>query len=256
MINKKIFRDRYLLLLIEDQLDELQGAEIFSTLDLRNGFFHVALEESSRKYTAFVIPDGQYEFLKVPFGLCNSPSVFQRFICAVFKELIAAKVVLTYMDDLIIPSTDYASGLRSLELVLRTASECGLLLNWEKCRFLQEEVEYLGYKVKRGRIRPSENKTNAVMRFPEPTNVKQVQGFLSLKGYFRKFIPRYSLIARPLTDLLKENVEFQFAAREREAFQQLKAILSDQPVLRLYNVKAYTELHTDACVYGYGSILL
>lgn len=101
------------------------------------------------------------------------------------------------MDDLIIPSADYASGLRSLGLVLRAASKCGLLLNWEKCRFLQEEVEYLGYIVKRGCVRPSDDKTNAVMKFPEPTNIKQVQGFLGLTRYFRKFIPRYSLIARP-----------------------------------------------------------
>lgn len=197
LINKKIFKDRYPLPLIEDQLDELQGAEIFSMLDLRNGFFHVPLEESSRKHTAFVVPDGQYKFLKVPFGLCNSPSVFQRFIRAVFRELIAAKVVVTYMDDLIIPSVNYASDLQSLELVLRAASECGLLINWEKCRFLQKEVEYLGHVVKRGCICPSDNKANAVMKFPEPTSVKQVQSFLGLTGYFRKFIPRYSLIARP-----------------------------------------------------------
>lgn len=102
MLNKKIIKDRYSLPLIEDQLDRLQGARIFSTIDLKNGFFYVRMDEASVKYTSFIVPDGQYEFLRVPFGLCNSPSVFQRFINAVFRNLTKRKTVLVYMDDLIV----------------------------------------------------------------------------------------------------------------------------------------------------------
>jgi len=91
-LNKKIIKDRYPLLLVEDQLDLLQGARYFSTLDLKNGFFHVYMNEQSRKVTAFIVPDGHYEFLRVPFGLCNSPAVFQRFINAVFQDLIQEKM--------------------------------------------------------------------------------------------------------------------------------------------------------------------
>ena len=131
-LNRKIIRDRYPLLLIEDQLDLLQGAKVYSTLDLKNGFFHVEVDKNSRKYTSFIVPNGQYEFLKVPFGLCNSPSVFQRFINLVFRELLAKKVVLIYIDDIIIPSANQESGLDSLKLVLKTASEAGLLINWDK----------------------------------------------------------------------------------------------------------------------------
>ena len=118
-LNKKIIKDRYPLPLIEDQLDRLQDARVFSTLDLKNGFFHVCVDDASIKYTSFVVPDGQYEFLKVPFGLCNSPSVFQRFVNNVFKDLIKQKIVLIYMDDLIILSEDKSSGLGNLEIVLR-----------------------------------------------------------------------------------------------------------------------------------------
>jgi len=118
-LNKKIVKDRYPLPIIEDQLDLLQNAKFFSTLDLKNGFFHVKIDEQSRKYTAFIVPDGHYEFLRVPFDLCNSPAIFQRFINVVFKDLIQAKIVLTYMDDLIIPSSDYESGIANLKTVLK-----------------------------------------------------------------------------------------------------------------------------------------
>lgn len=130
-LNEKIVKNRYPLPLIEDQLDLLQGAKIYSTLDLKNGFFHVSIDEASRKYTAFVVPSGHYEFLKMPFGLCTSPAYFQKYINAVFRELTAAKIVAIYMDDLIIPSVDISEGLSRLELVLKTASEHGLSFNWK-----------------------------------------------------------------------------------------------------------------------------
>ncbi|XP_043501575.1 uncharacterized protein LOC122523751 [Polistes fuscatus] len=209
------------------------NANIFSTLDLKNGFFHVPLEPESRKYTSFIVCDGQYEFLYVPFGLCNSPAVFQKFINAAFRELIGKKIVLTYMDDLIIPSKDRESGIEYLQ-----------------------EVEFLGHVIVNGRNRPSRGKTEAVMKFPQPSSVKQIQSFLGLTGFFRKFIANYSLIARPLTDLLKADVKFEFGEKQKEAVEQLKRALSNKPVLNIYRVGAETELHTDASMYGYGAILL
>jgi len=255
-LNKKVIKDRYPLPLIEDQIDALQEAVIFTTLDLKNGFFHVPMGESSRQYTAFVIPTGQYEFRYVPFGLCNSPAIFQRYINTIFRELIDEKIVLAYMDDLIIPSADLNSGVNNLARVLSVAEEYGLKINWEKCTFLQSRIEFLGYIIEAGNIYPSEKKTKAVMKFPGPTNVKRVQSFLGLTGYFRKFIPNYSLIARPLTNLLKSNSEFVFGENERLAFNQLKFALSNKPVLQLYKATLETELHTDASMHGYGAILL
>lgn len=255
-LNKKITRDRYPLPLIEDLLDHLQNMKYFSTLDLKNGFFHVPVDRDSQKYTAFIVPDGHYEFLKVPFGLCNSPSVFQRFINETFKDAMRDKIVLTYLDDLIIPSSDEATGVENLRVILKIASESGLSVNWKKCRFLQTRVEFLGHIIENGRIYPSEKKIEAVRKFPEPNGVKQVQSFLGLSGYFRKFIPKYSFIARPLTNLLKANAKFRFGEEEKRAFICLKNTLCDKPVLRLYKANAATELHTDASIDGYGAILL
>ncbi|CAK9833038.1 Transposon Tf2-9 polyprotein [Anthophora retusa] len=255
-LNQKIIKDRYPLPLIDDQLDALQGAKFYSTLDLKNGFFHVAIKPEHRKYTSFIVPDGQYEFLKVPFGLCNSPALFQKFVNAVFRELINDKTVLTYLDDLIVPSVDVESGLENLHRVLQTASEAGLVINWKKCQLLQTKVEFLGHIVENQTVRPSERKTEAVAKFRKPVSTREVQSFLGLTGYFRKFISHYSLIARPLTDLLKSNEKFRFEDRHVLAFEQLKKALVDKPVLRLYKIGAETELHTDASKYGFGSILL
>lgn len=229
---------------------------MYCTLDLQDGFLHVPIEEDSIKYTAFVVPDGHYEFLKAPFGFCNSPAVFQRHIRAIFRDLVAEKVVLLYLDDLIIPAKDEKECLEKLELVLNVAMSYGLQMNWKKCEFLVRRVEYLGYIIEAGLIRPSEKKTQAVAGFPKPTSIKKVQSFLGLTGYFRKFIKDFAEIARPLTELLKKDAKFDFGQAEKLSFQRLKEALIDGPVLKLYNPDAETEVHTDASIYGLGAILM
>jgi len=255
-LNGKVIKDRYPLPLVEDQLDLLQGAKYFSTLDLKNGFFHVPVDEQSRKFTAFIIPDGHYEFLRVPFGLCNSPTIFQKYINIVFRDLIQSKIMLTYMDDIIIPSIDCETGIKNLQIVLRVAGEAGLAINWQKCQFLQQRIEFFGHVIENGCVGPSERKIEAVKKFPELNLTKQVQSFLGLSGYFRKFVSQYSVIARPLTNLLKAESKFEFGERERESFMRLKEIFCSNPILNLYIMGAETELHTDASIHGYGAILL
>jgi len=255
-LNKKIIKDRYPLPLIDDQVDRLQGSTFFSVLDLKDGFFHVPVSENSIKYTAFIVPDGHYEFLKTPFGLCNSPAIFQKFINAVFRNHIARGNVLTYMDDLIIPSRTEEEGANKLCEVLSTAGEYGLNVNWEKCRFLEKNIKYLGHIIESGSLKPSERKTIAVKNFPKPTCFKDIQSFLGLSGYFRKFIPQYAVIARPLSNLLKKDAVFCFDEEQCHAFEALKEILSREPVLKLYRAEADTELCTDASKLGFGAILL
>lgn len=132
LLNKKIIRDRYLLPLIEDQIDRLRDAAVFSVLDLRNEFFHVPVEEGSVKYTSFVTPNGQFEFLRTPFGLCTAPSVFQRFINLVFRDLIKVGYVMVYMDDLIVVANSIPQGIERLGEVLKAAQEYGLEIKWSK----------------------------------------------------------------------------------------------------------------------------
>lgn len=113
--------------------------------------------------------------MRMPFGLCNSPAVFQKFINAVFKHLIFKGTVLTYMDDLIIPSQNIEQAINDLKHVIKVAIQAGLHINWQKCQFIQTKIEYLGHVVINGTVAPSECKTNAVMRFPTPKCVRNVQ---------------------------------------------------------------------------------
>lgn len=172
-----------------------------------------------------MVPDGHYEFLKVQFGLCNSPTVFQRHVRAV-RPLIDDGIVLAYLDDLIVPADTDSEALKKLRQVLKTGGEYGLVINWRKCSILVKQVNYLGYIIENGQIRPSQQKTLAVSRFPEPKTTKQVQSFLGLTGYYRKFIESYAVIARPLSYLLRNNVGFKFGPLEKEAFERLKKSLN------------------------------
>jgi len=254
-VNRKMVKDKYPLPVMEEIFDRLGSSKVFTTLDMKNAFFHVDIEEKSRKYTSFATESGQYEFLKVPFGLANSPSVFQRYINQVFRELLKDNTLIIYLDDIIIPACDEVEGLQKLKRVLKTASEYGLELNLKKCQFMKRKIEFLGHIIENGEIRPSPEKTLAVQNFPEPKNAKQVQSFLGLTGYFRKFIPSYAVHARPLSDLLRKSTPFCFGPEQKQAFQRLKEIISQKPVLHLYKQGAKLELYTDACKLGFGAIL-
>lgn len=255
-LNLKIFKDKFPIPNMEDALDTLQKGNIFTTLDMENGFFHVKINERSRKYTAFSTPDGHYEFKRVPFGLCNSPSIFCRFVNVIFKDLINKKIIITYMDDIMIIARNYHEAMERLRIVLRRAEEYNLKIKWKKCTFLQNSIEFLGQEIRDGFIRSSENKTKDVFKYPPPTNVKQIERFLGFTGYFRKFIQNYAIIARPLSDLKRKDVKFVFGPDQLNAFETLGRKVTERPVLRIYNPDAETQLHTDASQYGTSAILM
>ncbi|GFY17690.1 retrovirus-related Pol polyprotein from transposon 17.6 [Trichonephila clavipes] len=162
------------------------------------------------------------------------------------------------MYDLLIPSQNEAEGLNKLRLVLQTAADFGLELNLKKCNFLQRKIEFIEYIIENGTIKPSPSMTQAVQNFPQPQTPKQLQSFIGLTSYFRKFIPNYARIriARPLSDLLRDNVKFKFGPTEIASFQELKNILSENPVLHVFQQGYPLELHTDASSLGFGAVLL
>ncbi|GFY44510.1 retrovirus-related Pol polyprotein from transposon 297 [Trichonephila inaurata madagascariensis] len=255
-LNRVLVKDHYPLPLIEDILDKLQNTRVFSTIDLRNGFFHVPVNKQSRPYTSFVTQNGQFQFLKMPFGLSICPSTFQRFINTVFRDLIVQKIVLPYMDDIVILAKNESEAIDRLKKVLKVSSDYGLEINFGKCQFLHRKIEFLGHIIEINKLFPSPSKTKSVVHYPESKTTKEVQRFLGLTGYFRKFIPAYSVIAKPLSDLLRKDTPFNFDVKQKASFDELKRLLCQKPVLGIYRQNCETEIHTDASIDGLAAVLL
>lgn len=255
-LNKLVFKDQYPIPNMEDIVDNLSEALIFSTLDIESAFLHVPIEEDSRKYTAFITQDGLFEFNFAPFGYRNSPANFIRYIHCILRQLIKDGILAIYMDDIIIFAKTKEENLLKLEMFFAVAAEFGLRINWRKCKFLQTKVQFLGLIIEGGTIKPSDEKIKAVKNFPTPTNIRAVQSLLGLFGFFRKFVQGYSIVARPLTNLLRKDSKFVVGEKEKMAIQQLKQALTNQPVLRIFSRKLRTELHTDASKDGFGAILM
>ena len=254
-LNKLIVKDRFPMPVIEDHIDKLQGKKYFSTLDLKSGFFHIPIDENCTHYTSFVTHMGQFEFTRVPFGLCNSPAVFMRFINLVFKDLIRDGKIVVYMDDVMIATATIEEHIQILREVLSIMNENKLELQISKCEILKTNVSYLGYEVDQHGVSPSKRHVQALEDFPVPRSVVEVQRFIGLTSYFRKFIQSFSSIAHPLYELVRQNT-FCFDEACLKSFQELKDKLVCQPVLAIYSPSAKTELYTDASALGFGGILM
>jgi hypothetical protein len=233
----------------------MHGSQYFTTLDLASGYHQIKMAEDSIAKTAFITPDGHYEYLRMPFGLVNAPAVFQRAINSVLGKL-RYHTAMAYLDDILLPSTTFMMGLHTLREVFVLFRQAGMTFRLTKCRFFHEQLEYLGHEISVKGVRPGQAKTRAISNYPRPTNVHEVRQFIGLTSYFRKFIQGFAAIAKPLTSLTKNDVPFVWNEEEEQAFQVLIRRLVERPVLALYNQEATTELHTDASMYGIGGILL
>jgi hypothetical protein len=255
-LNKQVVKDRYPLPFIDDQIDKLRGKKYFTKLDLKNAFYHLKLSPDSTKYTSFVTPFGQFEYQRLPFGFCNSPSIFMRYLNTIFRDLIDASKICVFLDDILIPSETVEDNLTILDIVLKRLKQNKLRLRTDKCHFLMTTINYLGYTVSSEGISPCQEHIDSVFRFPTPRNTREVQSFLGLVSYFRRFIQNFSYIAQPLCNLTKKSVNFRFGEKELEAFELLKNMLASQPVLAIYSPTVDTELHCDASSLGFGAVLL
>ncbi|UYV66441.1 hypothetical protein LAZ67_4001687 [Cordylochernes scorpioides] len=254
-LNEVTVKDVYPIPRIDDVMDSLQGSKYFSAIDLKSGYWQVEIEERDKEKTAFTTAHGLYEFNVMPFGLCNAPATFERNMENMLGNL-RWQICLCYLDDVIIYSPDFPTHLKRLEAVFRCFRESNLILNDKKCRFVFEELEILGYITSKHGIKPAEHNIKAIRNFPRPTKVKEVQSFLGMCSYYRKFIKDFSKIADPLTNLIKKSVSFTWTERQEEAFQTLKTALLSPPILGHFNPNAPTYIHTDASNIGIGATLV
>lgn len=207
-LNKIIIKNKYPLPIISDLIDQLRGFEFFSLLDLKASYYQIPISESSIPKTAFVTAEGQFEFTRMPFGLCNAPAVFMAFISQILEKFIKRNEAIIYLDDILIPSTTVGNGISTLEKVLETLQFHGLTLNLEKCLFLQTTIKFLGYTFSKNTLAPDETKIQAVLNFPQPVNQHKLRQFLGLTGFFRKFINNYARKTNILTKLLRKDARW------------------------------------------------
>lgn len=254
-LNRKTDKQHYPIPRIEDQIDRLSGNIYFNALDLASGYYQIPISEESKSKTAFVTPDGQFEFNRMPFGLANAPAVFQKTINMVLGNA-RFDTALAYMDDILVPSKNFEQGIDRLRVVFEKLRQTGLTLKPQKCYFFQQQVDYLGFEVSGEGVKPGSRKVEAVRNFPTPKDVHNVRQIIGLASFFRRFIKGFAELARPLTKLLKKNAVWIWGEEQERSFEQIKNILSSKPVLALYEPTAETQIHTDASKHGVGGVLM
>ena len=237
---------------IDEMYVKLKGAKVFSTIDLRSSYHHIMLGKSSRAKTAFVTPFGKYKFFMVPFGIAQAPAYFQLLMNKVLKGL---KFAMTYLDDIIIFSENELQHLEHLKIVFSHLREAGLKMKHSKCDFFKSEIHYLGHLISPEGISPLPNKLDCIKHMPALKDVNEIKQFLGLTGYYRKFVPRFADIPRPLTTLMKKDRKFEWTPACQKSFELLKETLCGEPVLKYADTSKPYTLYTDASNFGWAGVL-
>jgi hypothetical protein len=257
-LNSMTVRDAYPIPRIDDTLDALQEAKFVSTLDLRSGYWQVEMDKESKEKTAFITHKGLYEFNVMPYGLTNAPATFQRLMDIVLAGL-KWQSCLVYIDDVVIYSPTFEQHLIDLKNVFQALREANLTLKASKCCFCRKEMKYLGHIITQDGIKPDPTLTKAVSNFPQPKTIKDVQSFLGLSGYYRRFIKDYAKIAEPLIKQLRQlkerNYHLNWTPQCTIAFETLKKKLINAPIMSTPNFNEPFILELDACEYGLGAVL-
>ncbi|KAE8718992.1 DnaJ protein ERDJ2A [Hibiscus syriacus] len=240
---------------LDDMLDELHGASIFTKIDLKSGYHQIRMKEGDEWKTSFKTKFGLYEWLVMPFGLTNAPSTFMRLMNHVLKEFIG-KFVVVYFDDILIYSSSFDSHVIHVRMVLEVLRREHLYANMDKCVFCSDKLMFLGFIVSVQGIHVDKEKVKAIQEWPTPTFITEVRSFHGLASFYRRFVKDFSTIAAPLTEIIKKSVEFKWGPLQQKAFELLKDKLWYAPILRLPNFSNTFELECDASGIGIGAVLM
>jgi hypothetical protein len=271
-LNAATTRNRYPLPRVDELFDQLQGARYFSKLDLRTGYWQIRIAAEDVPKTAFTSRHGHFEWLVLPMGLTNAPAEFMMLMENTFREELN-RFVLVFLDDILVYSRTLEEHEQHLRQVLQRLREKKLYAKLSKCCFFRQEVEFLGHFVGRAGIRMVEGKVAAVERWPTPTTQKEVEQFLGLAGYYRRFIADFSKIASPLSQLCgtlrkvtgaaatstrrtPPKKLFKWGDLQQQAFEQLKAAVASAPCLAIPDPQREFIVHTDASGYATGAVLM
>lgn len=265
-LNTKTTNDKYPIPDTSVILANLGQSLFFSTLDLRSGFHQIKLSERDREKTAFSINNGKFEFCRLPFGLKNAPSIFQRAIDDILRDEIG-KCCHVYIDDVIIFSKTKQQHLKDIDRILCKLFDANMRVSSEKSKFFRKEVEFLGFVVSAQGIKTCPDKVKDIIDYETPKTLRSLRSFLGLSGYYRRFIKDYAQIAKPLTKFLRgengnvssrksKNIPVHFDEDAINAFKRIKSILASEDVLLLYpDYSKPFDLTTDASSCALGAVL-
>ena len=261
-LNARTIKDAYSLPRIKESLDCLDGACIFTSLDLKSGYWQVELDDDSIPLTAFTVgPLGFYECVRMPFGLTNAPATFQILMESCLGELHLNWCII-YLDDIIIHARTPEEHLERLEGVFERLRKAGLKLKPSKCTFFRDKIAYLGHIVSEKGIEADPKKIEAIQKWPEPKTVTQVRSFLGFTNYYWKFMFRYAQIAKPLNELTsgenahKKDKDVEWLPKHRESFNKLKDLCTPVPILAYADYQRSFQVYTDASKMGLGAVLV
>ncbi|KAL0416543.1 UNVERIFIED_CONTAM: Transposon Tf2-12 polyprotein [Sesamum latifolium] len=252
-LNRITIKNKYPLPRIDDLLDQLKGATVFSKIDLRSGYWQLRIEEGSISKTAFRTRYGHYEFVVMPFGLTNAPAAFMSLMNKTLQPFLD-QFVIVFIDDILIYSRSPKEHEQHLRTVLQILREKQLYAKFSKCEFWMEEIAFLGHVVSKEGVQPDPAKVRAILEWEPPKNVSEVRSFLGLAGYYRRFVKDFSVVAKPLTNLLKKNTPFNWNDRCAQSFEELKRRLTSAPILALPSGDGGYVVYTDASRQGLGCV--
>ena len=254
-LNKITVKDRYPLPLMTELRERLAKAKVFTKLDLKNGYNLIRIRAGDEWKTAFRTRYGLFEYMVMPFGLCNAPASFQAMINEVLRDLLDEGVIV-YIDDILIYSETEEEHEKLVAKVLKRLSKHRLCAAIKKCQFHVREVEYLGYRITKDGISMSPKKVQTIRDWETPKSVKEVQEFMGFANFYRRFIHNYSAIAKPLTDLTKKDLgKFKWTEACEEAFTTLKDRFTSAPILAHFHAEKETIIETDASDFALAAIL-
>lgn len=236
--------------------DALNGSKYFSTLDLYSAFHNIAIHKDSIPITSFSTQENQYLCLKAMFGCKVTPQVFTKAIQLTLAPVLSRGVYL-YMDDILVHSGDIQTNIDNLRKTFTLLREHNFKVKLEKCKFLAPRVEYLGHELSFEGLKPLRRTVSAILDFPVPKTLKQARSMLGLFSWYRRYVARFSIIARPITNLTKKNSKFEWGPAQQEACDTLKRALTTEPILAYPDFSPDVEfiLTSDACLTGCGSVL-
>ena len=256
-LNKHVPRDSFPLPNMEDHLDRLGKAKIFTVIDLASGFWQIPIEEKDKEKLAFITPFGTYEWNYMPFGFINAPSIFQRAISETLDPELYVSC-LVYVDDIIIFSDDFESHLKDLDRVFSLLNSYNWKIKLSKCQFAQDKINYLGHCISNGRIFPLERNIDKLLKMKKPSNHEEMISFLGVTAYYKKFIQGYDYIIKPLRDLTKTKSKFSLDDHTHalHAYEKILKIFASQPVLRLPDFSRPFIVKTDTSAFAWGAALV